>query len=245
MRYLRLALTERYEPAEVARPGVGVTLRQRDLAGGPPVVWWYRTEVTGPAPVLAGRSVVLGDSFIEVVAGELLAPYFEELVFVQWRAIGTEGTGFSDTPVVSPNRENEDWLFRRISESRTVVVETIEFRSWQRFATPRMANRALRELSDQIPHRDLAVPADGVVDLSEAARNRSRILALVRSGSEAPPSALLLHRAAPAGEWFLIGTGEPAGKGAVVVDLAEAPPNGELRLRVSSAEVESIRIVWI
>lgn len=119
---LQLGLEHRHEvPRMVAeRPGIHALGRAQVEAGDRLGVRVVRHRADGGQPLVPGTTLIVHDSFLPPVTGAL-APYFEELVLVQW----------------------ED-LDRRRFDRLVAQADRVVFQSVERLVTRRQANKVVR-----------------------------------------------------------------------------------------------------
>jgi len=248
VRQMGLDFEESYVWMIVERDGVEIESFTVDLTRGTPVVFVYETKVTGDAAVVPGKTIILGDSFMLFTAEEHFAPYSETLFSMNWRSLRSEGQ--ADDFEVEPIIEGEEWLLEQLPEAGTVVVQTVEFRAWHRFNTPRLAFLSMNSLSDDLVHEDVDPSGTRITVLPDEvmSRHEGRPFFLVRAAAGAELGVWLVYREDPDSDWNDFRTGESLHDGVAVIDLRDLPSSGELGVRVDDVDpsrIDMIRIVWV
>ncbi|MCB2224375.1 MAG: hypothetical protein KQH83_09430 [Actinobacteria bacterium] len=238
-RQMSLSITETHTPVWVERDGVTVDSSKQRVAKNTPKVELIESTLADGAEVPGGLTVVLGDSFMEFTMEEHLAPYTRSLVAVNWRAIGRSGS--LANPGGRPVLNAEDYLLDRIAEADAVIVQTVEWESWQRLTSMRLTSLLVDRLSDGLPHEDVAATDITVLpgDEGDAAGRRF----LIVRGGEGRFTVELLHRDDPAADWEEIGSTASLRDGLAVVDLRDAPAGGEVAVRLKRLDPASVTLL--
>jgi len=248
VRQMGLEFEESYVSMVVERNGVEIESSRVALTNGTPVVLVYETQIVGDAVVIPGKTVVLGDSFMWFTAEEHLAPYSETLLSMSWRSLRSEGP--ADDFEVEPIVEGEEWLLEQLAEAETIVVQTVEFRAWHRFNTPRLAYLSMNALSADLVHEDVDPSGARITVLPDglASRHVGRPFLIVRAGVVDDLDVRVFHRESPDGDWGDFHRGVSLHDGVAVIDLQVFPSSGELGIRVNDVDpslIDMIRVVWV
>jgi len=240
-RQMGLSHAESYRSLVVDRPGT--TVRETDITvDGLPAATRYEAVVPTGTPVVSGTTVLLGDSYAAHQAGPHLAPYFADLYRVTWRGVRLETRCCRFD--IGPRRAPEQWLLEHLAIADQVIIETVEMRFWERFATPRLALLAMDALSETLPHLDLATGARRVrFDAAVLDEHPGRPYLVVHT-PRPPPFGAEISRL-DAGSWrHLSAVDSLEETGVAVLDLSTMRAEGTLRATTTGRDAD-FTIVWV